>query len=196
MKTKFLKTETMLYLLIFIFISCNDRRENYESPEINKAIELIKNNKRINAVLDKLHKESGVKFIFCSVITNGKYRRLGFQVMQSKYIKGSPLKINKSVYKIENIQGIDILFASNDNVKMKDHPIEPDEKMEELIRKGFITVNGPESLMCNSSIHFIFCKNDDNIFTEITPEFVYEKEKEAREHNQPYIEDKYYPDCS
>ena len=52
----------------------------------------------------------------------------------------SPLYINKP-YRIETVQGIDLFFVSSEWDRNKKYDITIDDKVKELIKKGYLTVS-------------------------------------------------------
>jgi|GEM_PF-6493598 len=100
------------------------------------------------------------------------------------------------IHKIETIQGIDVLFMSSEWDHAKKYEINIDEKTKELIDKGYVTVSGHPSLFCTPSVDLLFCKNDDKVFTILSPDFKWEESEKLLKAGKPYDERRYYPKCN
>lgn len=182
-------------LFVFVLLaSCKKEMPDPVVVEIDKAIELIHANKAINDTLQRYRKDYGVDFMFCYIITSDNHRRLGMQVMQSANENGPPMLLDYP-HKIETVQGIDILFVSSDRDRTKKYEILIDEKTKKLIDKGYVTVDGTDWTYCTSSIELIFCKNDEKVFTILSPDFKSKEADRTLTAGKPYSERKFYPDC-
>ena len=188
----------MLLLAVIILTACNKEIApvDKEAQDIDKAIALISANKPLKDTLARYKQKFGVDFILCYSITTAKHRSLSFQVMQSKTEKTGPMKIGNGLYKIRNIQGIDIMFCSSDRDPEKEYNVAIDPKTQELIEKGYITVKGPNSTLCTPSIDFVSCTNDESNFVILSPDFLWKEEVKARSKDVPYIIEDYYPKCN
>lgn len=194
MEKEILKITVRYLLLLILLISCNKKPIDKEAYEIDKAIELVHTNKSINDTLLKFKQKLGVEFIPCIIITTDKYRILGFQIVQSKVKKSPPLKIDP-LFKIRNVQGIDVLFVSTEKGSSKKYDIKVDSKTEELIEKGYVTLTGPSPLINSKYVNFVFCKDDDSVFKALTSDFFYKEEMKARTANKSFVIENYYPKC-
>lgn len=195
MDVSMLRMSIKVMFLLLLFSSCEEKRVDKEAYEINKAVELIDGNKSIDAKFLEFRKELGVKFVLCYVITSEKHRRLGFQILQSDSIKSPPLTI-RGLYKIKNIHGVDIIIVSSEMKESKKYKVEIETDTKELIRKGYLTVKNHSSCMQGGSVDFVFCKNNDNVFTELTFDFLGKEEEKVRAIGEPFHEEKFYPNCN
>jgi hypothetical protein len=193
MKKGILKLGLQCILLGLLFISCKKEEANPEYDEIDKAIALIHDNKPINDTLLRYRKELGADFILCYIISKNNYRRLGFQIIQSKNEKNPPLEIN-GFYKVETIQGIDVFLESSKTSQKKFH-VTTDNKTKELIRKGYLTIDGRSPLIHSKSVDLVFCENDGSNFKILSDHFLYQEEMKARKNNKPFHEEYFYPRC-
>lgn len=180
--------------LLLLFGSCKEKPVDKEASDISKAVELIDGNKAINAKLLKFRKELGAKFMLCYVITNKKHMVLEFQILQSDSIKCPPLSID-GLYKIRNVQGVDVYVESSEMDRSKKYKIEIENDAKDLIKRGYLTIKGRPFSIQGGSVDFVFCKNDDNVFTELTFEFLSREEQKSRDKNEPFHEEKFYPKC-
>lgn len=193
-----MKNIFLLLSAVILFTACNKEKiapVEKEAQDIEKAIALASANKPMNDTLARYKREYGVDFMLCYIITTDKHRSLGFQVMQSKTEKNRPLKIGDGLHKIRNIKGIDILFCSSDRDRERKYDVAIDPKTQELIKKGYLTLTGPGTLLCTPSIDLVFCTNDESNFIILSPDFLWKEEVKARENNVPYIIESYYPEC-
>lgn len=195
MKLKSLKFIVNCICLLLLFSSCKEKRIDKEALDIKKAVELIDGNKSVSAKLLKFRKELGVKFVLCYVVTHKKHIKLDFQILQSDSIKCPPLTID-GLYKIKNVQGVDVFIQSSEINHSKEYKIEIEKNAKELIRKRYLTLKGHPFCIEGGSVKFVFCKGDDNVFTELTFEFLGKEERKARNDRKPFREEKFYPNCN
>lgn len=198
MEEKILKSIIYITLLFTLSMCKNkDGKSNVKSKEvvkIEKAINLIKKTKEINDTLTKYHNQLGVNFIPCYIRETKKHRFISFQIVQSKKEKLPPIKIDRE-YKIEKIRGIDVFLSTNILDTQKKYKPSLDEKTKELIKKGYLTIDGNIYLNDGYTVYFVFCKDNNANFKILTTNFIATEELKARSQNKPFFEEKFYPIC-
>ncbi len=189
----------LIILVVCIFICSCEKNANkvvdIEAYEIDKAIELVDSNKSIKDSIINMRKNLGVEFIPCIIITSKNHRSLGFQIIQSKIEKSPPLKII-GLYKIINVQGVDVLFMSNKVDMDGAYNLKADDTINKLIKKGYVTITGPTPLIDSQFIKFVFCINNDNSFVTLSSDFLHQEEMKYRNAHKSFVEEKYYPHCT